>query len=193
MKSTGFQVYLHLLGNKFEVSPTVYQSKFNELLFQYDGYTHIFTDGSKNEEAVGSAAIMASRLCKKRLPNNSSIFSAEARGILLTLDMIYLSTGSQLLFLSDSLSCLQSLQNRDLSHPLIGKILCHVHGLMSDGSSVVFMWVPGYVGLAGNSAADSAAKAALLPPVSSLTVHHSDNKSLIPIQALKQWQLRWNC
>jgi len=98
----------------------------------------------------------------------------------------------QLLFLSDSLSCLQSLQNRDLSHPLIADILCHVHGLISDGSSVVFMWAPGHVGLAGNSAADSAAKAALLLPVSSLTVPHSDYKSLICIQALRQWQLRWN-
>jgi len=53
-----------------------------------------------------------------------------------------------------------------------------VHGLLSDGSSVVFMWIPGRVGLAGNSAADSAAKDALLLPVSSLTVPHSDYKSL---------------
>jgi len=51
----------------------------------------------------------------------------------------------------------------------------------------------GHVGLAGNSAADSAAKAALLLPVSSLTVSHSDYKSHIRIQALRQWQLRWNC
>jgi len=57
-------------------------------------------------KAVGSAAIVASRLCKKRLPNNSSIFSAEARGMLLALDMIQRSTGSQFLFLSNSLSCL---------------------------------------------------------------------------------------
>jgi len=140
-----------------------------------------------SREAVGSAAIVASRLCKKRLPNNSSIFSAEARGILLALDMIHWSTDSQFLFLSDSLSCLQSLQNQDLSHPLIAEILCHVH------SSVVFMWVPGHVGLAGNSAADSAAKDAVLLPVSSMTVPHSDYKSLIRLQALRQWQLHWNC
>jgi len=147
----------------------------NFSICQYDGYTRIFTDGSKSGEAVGSAAIVASRLCKKRLLNNSSIFSAEARGILLALDMIHRSTGSQFLFLSDSLSCLQSLQNC----PLIAKILFRVHGLISDGSSVDFMWVPDHVGLAGNSAADSAAKDALLLPVSSLTVSHSDYKSLI--------------
>jgi len=81
----GFQLSLHLLGNKSKVTPSVYQSKFNELLSHYDGYTRIFTDGSKSGQTVGSAAIVASRLCKKRLPNNSSIFSAEARGILLTL------------------------------------------------------------------------------------------------------------
>jgi len=40
--------------------------------------------------------------------------------------------------------------------------------LISDGTSVVFMWVPSQVELAGNSVADSAAKAALLLPVSSL-------------------------
>jgi len=52
--------------------------KIHELLSQYDGYTRIFIDGSKSGQAVGSAAIVASRLCKKRLPNNLSIFSAEA-------------------------------------------------------------------------------------------------------------------
>jgi len=61
--------------------------------------------------------------------------------------------------------------------------------MVTNGSSVVFMWVPSHVGLAGNSAADSAAKGALLLPVSNLTVPHSDYKSLIRLQALRQWQL----
>jgi len=102
--------------------------------------TYGSTDGSKIGEAVWFADIMASQLCKKRLPNNSSIFSAEAHGILLALDMIHWSTGSQLLFRSDSFSWLHSLQNWDLSHPLIAEIVCRVHGLISDGTSVVFVW-----------------------------------------------------
>jgi len=67
-----------------------------------------------------------------------------------------------------------------------------VHGLISHGASVVFMWVPSHVGLAGKSVADSAAKAALLLPVSNLTVPHSDYKLLIHIQVLRQWQLCLN-
>jgi len=34
---------------------------------------------------------------------------------------------------------------------------------------------------------------ALLLPVSSLTVPHSDYKSHIRLQALRQWQIHWNC
>jgi len=36
--------------------------------------TRIFTDGSKIVEAVGAAAVMASRLCKKRLYKQLVIF-----------------------------------------------------------------------------------------------------------------------
>jgi len=46
LKPSGFQISLHLLGNEAEVCPTVYRSKFNELLSQYDGYIRTFTDGS---------------------------------------------------------------------------------------------------------------------------------------------------
>jgi len=82
--------------------------------------------------------------------------------------------------------------NLQVNSDLIAEFLCCVHGLISNGSSVLFMWVPGHVGLAGNLVADSAAKAVLLLPVSTLTVPHSDYISLIRIQALRQWQLRWN-
>ena len=183
---------MHLLGNKSEVTPNVYQSTFNELVSQYDGYTRIFTDGSQIGEAVGAAAIVGPQVSKKRLPNGSSIFSAEARGLLMALDMVHQSSDRQLLFLSDSLSCLQSLKNRDLSHALIADILCRVHVFISRGAKVAFMWVPSHVGLAGNSAADIAAKAALLLPISNLPVPASDFCSLIRAHSLKQWQESWN-
>jgi len=67
-----------------------------------------------------------------------------------------------------------------------------VHGSLSVGISVVFMWVPSHVGLAGNSAADIAAKAAQLLQVSNLTIPHSDCNSLIRTKAINQWQVRWN-
>jgi len=60
---------------------------------------------------------------------------------------------------------------------------------MDNAASIrpTLMW-----GLAGNSAADSAAKSALLMPVSSWIVPHLDYNSLIRIQAIRQWPLRWN-
>jgi len=49
------------------------------MLYQYDiTYTpHIFTDLSKIGEAVGAAAIVASRMHNMCLPKNESIFSVE--------------------------------------------------------------------------------------------------------------------
>jgi len=57
---------------------------------------------------------------------------------------------------------------------------------------LMFMWVPSHVGLAGNSAADTAAKTAVLPPMSKLTVPHSHYKPFIRSYALKQWQQSWD-
>jgi Reverse transcriptase-like len=142
--------------------------------------------------AAPTAAIVGSQVSKSWLPNGSSILSAEARELLMALDMVHQSSDRQLLFLSDSLSCLQSLKNRDLSHPLIADNLCRVHVLLSRGSQVVFMWVPSHVGLVGNSVAHIAAKASLLIPISNLPVPPSDFCSLIRLHSLKQWQENWN-
>jgi len=69
-----------------------------------------------------------------------------------------------------------------------------VHGLISDGSSFVFMWVPGHVGLVANLGADSAVLQKIAYSCQCLACQcHSDYKALIRLQALRQWQLRWNC
>ena len=192
LKPPSFEFFLHLLDNKSEVTPNVYQSTFHELVSQFHGFARLFTDGSQIGESVGAAAIVGSQVSKKRLPNGLSIYSAKARGLLMALDMVHQTADRPFLFFSDSLSCLQCLKNRDLSDPLIADILCRVHILLSSGTQVAFMWVPSHVGLAGNSAADIAAEAALLLPISNLPVPHPDFCCLIRSHLLKQWLENWN-
>ena len=80
-------------------------------------------------------------------------------------------------------------ENRDMSRPLIAEILYGIHEMLLSGARLVFMWVPSHV---GNSAADTAAKAALLMPVINLTLPYSDYFPLIRTHALNQWQSSWS-
>ena len=59
------------------------------------------------------------------------------------------------LILSDSLSLLQSILNLKYDHPVLVQIL-ELYTEMT--RETVFIWVPGHVGIRGNTAADSAAK-----------------------------------
>ena len=63
--------------------------------------------------------------------------------------------------------------------------------LLAD-ATLVFMWVPSHVGLAGNSAADTAAKAAVPMPISSMTLPYSEYLPLIRTHVLNQWQSSWS-
>jgi len=82
LKTPGFQLFLHLFGNKSRgfsyCSPIKIQ---RTSLYDMVILTFSLMD-LKSGDAVGSAAIVASRLWKKRLTNNTSIFLADARGIL---------------------------------------------------------------------------------------------------------------
>jgi ribonuclease HI len=106
----------------------------------------------------------------KRLPDHSSIFSAEARAILLALGTIDVSSNDRFLLMTDSMSCLQSMEGHKLNHPLILDIVVRIHHLISTGKRIIFLWIPSHIGIAGNSAADAAAKAALTLPESDLSI-----------------------
>ena len=58
-----------------------------------------------------------------RLPDDSSIYTAELRAILLALRHVYCSKGKAFLILSDSLSSLQSIFNLKYDHPILVQIL----------------------------------------------------------------------
>jgi ribonuclease HI len=183
---------LHELGNKNEVAPELFQSKFSELMAAFNGYERIYTDASKDGSAVAAAALSRIGTRVKRLPNAASIFSGEACAILLGLDMVELTSSDKCLVMSDSLSCLQSIENRHFTNPLIMEILMRVHFLLSGGHSIVFMWLPSHVGLAGNVAVDAAAKAALALAPTPSVIPYSDFKPVIGLYMTEKWQKAWD-
>ena len=64
--------------------------------------------------------------------------------------------------MSDSLSSLKAIFNLKYEHPVLVQILELYMDLTKDGKEIVSVWVPGHVGIRGHSAADAAAKVALV-------------------------------
>ena len=79
------------------------------------------------------------------------------RAIHLALKHVYYSKEKSFLILSDSLSSLQSILNLKYDHPVLVQILELYTETTREGREIVFILVPGHVGIRGNSAADSAA------------------------------------
>jgi ribonuclease HI len=182
-------------GRQESDSPTdVVWSRFSELLSAFDGFSRIYTDGSKEETAVGAAAVTDSVVLVKRLPDHTSIFSAEARAILLALGATERSVIDRFLIISDSLSCLLAIKNQKLTNPLILELVSRVHELISSEKKLVFMWLHSHVGLGlgDNSAADAAAKAALGLAAGTVPVPFADFYASVNRYVKRKWQLAWN-
>ena len=85
-----------------------------------------FTDSSKTEEGVAAAAVSTKRMNKPftcRLPDDSPVYTAELRAILLALKHVYYAKEKSFLILSISLSSLQSILNLKYDHPVLVQIL----------------------------------------------------------------------
>ena len=61
------------------------KQNFQILQSRYRSYQHIYTDGSKDEEKVGCAFISGGHSSSLRIPDGSSVFTAEAKAIDLAL------------------------------------------------------------------------------------------------------------
>ena len=109
------------------------QAKFNEFREAQGSHDEVNTDGSKMNERVGAVAVVnrhfqnGDTTChqlSKRLPDNSTIFAAEATAISLALNY-YQHMGPvhhDVVVNSDSMSCLQAIEGEDTENPFI----CHI-------------------------------------------------------------------
>ncbi|KAG1671734.1 RNA-directed DNA polymerase from mobile element jockey [Nymphon striatum] len=181
-----------LTGLKKGTTPSyVYLNKFLEVSDSYHGYHHIYTDGSRQNDEVAAAAISSLTSLSSRLPDKSSIFSAESKALLLALDIVENSTYGRYIILSDSLSCLMALDNMKYSHPTICEILLKLH-ILSSSNHVIFCWLPSHVGISGNEKADLAAKSALSLPVDPQFISYRDFYMYIFKHILSIWQSKWD-
>ena len=74
-------------------------------------------------------------------------------------------------------------------HPILGQILELYMNLSKDGRDIVFIWVPGHVGIRGNSAVDSAAHDG---DVSVEFIPFSDLESHASKYVLQLWPSGWD-
>ena len=114
------KVILDLHKNKkSEVESYIFKTEYLEIKSAYKHYISIYTDSSKQDEKVACAVISPNFTDSIRLPDNSSIFTAEAKAIDIALYHIRDQPEKQFIIYSDSLSVLRSLKNLDHRNPLI--------------------------------------------------------------------------
>ena len=109
------------------------QAKFREYRDAQGPHDEVYTDGSKIDERVGAAAVINRHFqngetcpqLSKRLPNNITIFDAEATAITLALNYYRHMDPVQhdVVIYSDSMSCLQAIEGEDTDNPLICQII----------------------------------------------------------------------
>ena len=101
---------------KDTTNPEIYKQLYLQLISEYPLSNFFFTDGSKTEEGVAAAAVSTKRINKPftcRLPDDSSMYTAELRAILLALKHVYYSKGKSFLILSDSRSDIRLIYRND--------------------------------------------------------------------------------
>ena len=133
--------------SKCMISRQEAQAKFNEFREAQGSHDEVYTDGSKMNERVGAAAVInrhfqngetTCRQLSKRLPDNSTIFAAEATAISLVLNY-YQHMGPvhhDVVVYSDSMSCLQATEGEDTENPFI----CHIMNLLCRAAYLYTIW-----------------------------------------------------
>ena len=173
-------------------SPEFLKNQFHDLLTRYTGVIY-YTDGSKSEHAVACAAHCTSHEMQLRLPSHMSVYTAELVAIDSVLTFIERDDGNdEFIICSDSLSSLTALCSFDFKNPYILSILEKCTSLNGKGKTLVLIWCPSHVGIAGNERADRLAKQALTMSGLALPVPYGDIKSPIRSLVKTEWQREWD-
>jgi len=178
--------------HKEDTPPEIYRSRFHELCSHYGGFRRLYTDGSKIGDQVASAAVARNSTKTVRLPDKASIFRAELYAISVAMDFICHSKDTRFIVFSDSKSSLEALSGPRIELDLVLEIIKDYTGIIKAGKVIKLCWIPSHVNIPGNERADTAAKAALCLPVTSMKLPASEFKPCTSRFCLEEWQDIWN-
>jgi hypothetical protein len=110
---------------------------------KYERHVKTYADGSKKDERAGYAVITLNRNYRRRVQQQSTVFSTA----------IWLTEGAQRdkVIITDSLSTLTAINSNIKLREMIDR----------NKKQITLVWVPGHMGIPGNEQADDEAKAAL--------------------------------
>ena len=165
---------------------------FSQKMSLYKNYTTFYTDGSVVGNQTGCAIFSNNIEVKLKLPDNTSIFSAEMYAILKTIKLSRNTNNRNILICCDSLSYLKSLQQIYNKNSIAIKIYDEIYNMKNE-KKFILLWVSSHTNIRGNEIADSLAKEALQ---SSIDEEYefivSDFKSLIRESILDEWNKNWH-
>ena len=115
----------------------------------------------------------------QRIPDDSSIFTAETKSVDRALDFISTcNNNNKFIIFSDSLSVLKAMNHTSSKNPQIQKLLEKCHELLAN-KEIVLCWIPSHIGLQGNEMVDQQAKTSLSLEPTSFKIPFSNFKPSI--------------
>ena len=109
-----------------------------------------FTDGSKIDEKVAAAAVSSvapNGPFSCRLRDHCSVYTAELQAILFAPQQACQFRESKFVIFSDSLPALLAQEKLKIDDLLLVQVQDMLHKIEVGQKEVVFMWVPGHVGI----------------------------------------------
>lgn len=149
------QIFLNIFKkNKDDLSSQDVKKMLKDFINQNNFINILFTDGSKMEESSSYAVTTTNDIIyKKKLHNRTSVFTAEALGILKAIKLLKTNFPyAKNAIISDSQSVLSVLYHKSNKENVITKEI-----MLNLSNNISIIWVPGHFGIRGNELADTAA------------------------------------
>lgn len=158
---------------------------FGEVKEKFSNYLQIFTDGSVTEQHVGVGVLSGNRGTALRLPEQCSIFTAEAYAIR---EAIFMNEQEErpIVIFSDSASVLAAVEGGHSTHPWIQRIETEI-----TRKNITLCWIPGHTGISGNEEADRLAKSAADLDALTIPVPAMDLKVWAKNKIVVAWERKW--